>query len=92
MSREQAINYLRSSGMSEEQINTVVDALTPTVRCNDCKYYMPMSPRWDIFGMQEKLCCNHPMLKQSDPFEDAWIETEPNSYCSYGERREDGQI
>lgn len=28
MNREQAINYLRSSGFSEEQINTVVDALS----------------------------------------------------------------
>ena len=29
MTREKAINFLRSSGMSEEQINTVVDALNP---------------------------------------------------------------
>ncbi len=32
MTREQAINYLKSSGMSEEQIETVVDAFT----CEDC--------------------------------------------------------
>ena len=32
MTREQAINYLKSSGMSEKQIETVINALT----CNDC--------------------------------------------------------
>ncbi len=32
MTREQAINYLKSSGMSDEQIETVVDAFT----CEDC--------------------------------------------------------
>ena len=31
MTREQALNYMRSSGWSEEQINTVTDALT----CDD---------------------------------------------------------
>ena len=29
MNRQQAINYLKSSGLSQEQINTVVDALAP---------------------------------------------------------------
>ena len=29
MNREQAINYLRSSGMSEEQIRTIEDAFKP---------------------------------------------------------------
>ena len=28
MNREQALNYLRSSGMSEEQVTTIVEALT----------------------------------------------------------------
>lgn len=32
MTREQAINYLKSSGMTEEQIKTVMDAFT----CDDC--------------------------------------------------------
>ena len=32
MTREQAINYLKSSGMTEEQIKTVMDAFT----CEDC--------------------------------------------------------
>lgn len=32
MTREQAINYLKSSGMSKEQIETVINALT----CEDC--------------------------------------------------------
>jgi ssDNA-binding Zn-finger/Zn-ribbon topoisomerase 1 len=30
MTREQAINYLYSSGFSEEQVNTIVTALEPT--------------------------------------------------------------
>ena len=47
MTREQAINYLRSSGMSEEQINTVIDALSAKpsddatlkdIFCMDCEY------------------------------------------------------
>jgi hypothetical protein len=32
MTKEEAINYLKSSGMSDEQIRTVVDAFT----CEDC--------------------------------------------------------
>ena len=32
MTREQAINYLKSSGMSQEQIKSVTDAFT----CEDC--------------------------------------------------------
>lgn len=32
MTRTEAINYLKSSGMSEEQIETVINALT----CDDC--------------------------------------------------------
>ena len=32
MTREQAINYLKSSGMSDEQIKSVINALT----CEDC--------------------------------------------------------
>ena len=32
MTREQAINYLKSSGMSDEQIKAVMDAFT----CEDC--------------------------------------------------------
>lgn len=32
MNREQAINYLKSSGMSEEQIKDIISALT----CEDC--------------------------------------------------------
>lgn len=32
MTREQAINYLKSSGMSDEQIKSVIDAFT----CDDC--------------------------------------------------------
>ena len=32
MTREEAKNYLKSSGMSDEQIKTVIDALT----CEDC--------------------------------------------------------
>lgn len=31
MTKEQAINYLRSSGMSEEQIETIINALTPNI-------------------------------------------------------------
>ena len=55
MNREQAINYLRSSGMSAEQIKTVVEALQPEP-CEDC-----VSRKWLLecveaggFGFSEK--------------------------------------
>ena len=35
MNREQAINYLRASGMTDEQIQAVVNALSISTACND---------------------------------------------------------
>lgn len=40
MTRNEVINYLRSSGMSDEQIETVVNALTPNVTNILCDIYM----------------------------------------------------
>lgn len=37
MSRDEAINYLISSGMSQEQIDTVVEALSG--KCEECPSY-----------------------------------------------------
>lgn len=37
MTREQAINYLKSSGFSDEQIKAIKDAFT----CDKCSMYDP---------------------------------------------------
>lgn len=39
MTRNEAINYLRSSGMTDEQVETIVNALTPNVTNILCDIY-----------------------------------------------------
>ena len=53
-----------------------VDAVE-VVRCKDCKYYNPESQR-----------CDHPCLDYDVECFDHWIDTEPDDFCSYGERRD----
>ena len=64
--------------MAEESKATVV------VRCKDCEFY--------TFG--DKVVwenghgrCDHPQLGCEDCY-DAWLETSPDAFCSYGEWRE----
>ena len=40
MTREQAINYLKSSGMSEGQIESVINAFTPNIAAMMRDIYM----------------------------------------------------
>lgn len=49
MTKEEAKNYLKSTGMSDEQIRTIVDAFT----CKDCisrKELLKAIDTWDKFG------------------------------------------
>lgn len=60
----------------------VVDAPTvdavEVVRCKDCKHY-----RQNCWGGEDDMWC----MCWSD-----WIPTEPDDYCSNGERKSDGEI
>lgn len=40
MTKDQAINYLRSSGMSKEQIDSIINALKPYMTNMMCDIYM----------------------------------------------------
>ena len=52
-----------------------VDAVE-VVRCKDCMYYDAKIHR-----------CDHPNLNYDVECYDQWIDTEPDDFCSYGERR-----
>lgn len=53
------------------------------VRCKDCEFYDA-----DRFVYEEGCGrCDHPQLGTEDCY-DAWIETQPDSFCSYGKRKE----
>ena len=54
-----------------------VDAVE-VVRCKDCTYYDAKRHR-----------CDHPNLNYDVECYDQWIDTEPDDFCSYGERRSD---
>lgn len=50
------------------------------VRCKDCKYYC-----------QDKIngvICRHPELDFDIECYDHWINTNPDDFCSYGERKD----
>jgi Zn finger protein HypA/HybF involved in hydrogenase expression len=53
------------------------DVWESIVRCKDCKYYTA-----------EKKRCDHQCLCWEVECYDLWLGTEPNDFCSYGERRE----
>ena len=50
------------------------------VRCKDCTHYNAEIHR-----------CDHPNLNYDVECYDQWIDTEPDDFCSYGERREDNE-
>ena len=58
---------------------STVDAVE-VVRCKDCKYYC-----------QDKIngaICRHPELDYDIECYDHWINTNPDDFCSYGERKD----
>ena len=56
-----------------------VDAVE-VVRCKDCKYYC----QDEIYGEM----CRHPELDFEIECYDHWINTKPDDFCSYGERKD----
>lgn len=68
----------------DDMCGEVIDApaadVAPVVRCKDCKYYC-----------QEKIngvICRHPALDFDTECFDHWINTNPDDFCSYGDRKE----
>ena len=62
----------------------VSNDVVPVVRCGKCKYYVE-----NHYG---DIVCQHPE-QDGDWLEAAWLDTNPDDFCSYGERRaEDGQL
>lgn len=59
--------------------------LVEVVRCKDCKYY-------DTDGgwVMREGCkrCYHPQQEWDVECYDQWVETRPDDFCSYGERKE----
>ena len=58
---------------------STVDAVE-VVRCKDCKHYC-----------QDKIngvICRHPELDYDIECYDHWINTNPDDFCSYGERKD----
>ena len=54
------------------------------VRCKDCMYYEHDKRHGTI--------CRHPELDFDIECYDQWINTKPDDFCSYGERRTDVSI
>lgn len=62
---------------------TAVD-FVEVVRCKDCKYYTEHYQGTDgEYGR-----CDHPQQEYEIECYDMWVVTNPDDYCSYGERRE----
>lgn len=55
-------------------------------RCKDCKYYNENKFTYSGDGYGR---CYHPQQAYDDECFDMWVETTPDDYCSYGERREE---
>lgn len=66
-------------------INEVPTAdVVEVVRCKDCKYYTAhYHGSYGDYGR-----CDHPQQEYDIECFDMWVETTPDDYCSYGERRE----
>ena len=56
----------------------------PYVKCEECAYYKRgcVDSRGKTYNR-----CEHPALSYDVECYDMWLETEPDDYCSYGERR-----
>jgi hypothetical protein len=55
------------------------------VRCRDCKYYTEHYR--GLYGDYGR--CDHPQQEYDIECDDMWVVTNPDDYCSYGERREE---
>lgn len=75
------------SEMKAEQLadHLISQGVSIPVRCAECVYYSKTT----VVGLDMR--CNHPQLDYDVECYDHWLETSPNDFCSYGERKEDGQ-
>ena len=76
---------LAVKGMECTILGEVIDMLVAepaveVVRCKDCKHYKERKKR-----------CDHPCLDWELECYDLWLSVEPDDYCSYGERRNNGK-
>lgn len=88
--------YRRYTGIDEAPIETAIDAIhkAPTVdavqvvRCKDCIHWFPHTQ----CGYDEDNDEYHDYCGLLIPDDDYYAYTrKPDDYCSYGERREDGE-
>ena len=77
--QEDAIKAWNDLERRKEENAPTVDAVE-VVRCKDCKYYF----QDEIYGE----ICRHPELDFEIECYDHWINTKPEDFCSYGERKE----
>ena len=71
-----AYGYVDAKQISDAPTADAVEV----VRCKDCKYYC----KDKINGV----ICRHPALDFDTECFDHWINTNPDDFCSYGERKE----
>lgn len=90
MARLISYDYIRQKALADPDSGEAVVYLqdiaeAPTVdavevvRCRDCKYYC----QDEIYGEM----CRHPKLDFEIECYDNWINTKPDDFCSYGERK-----
>ena len=74
-----AMSKAYEAGRSGREVYTARDYLTrPLVLCRDCKHYYEHSEEDLVY------CINRPILRG-----DKYVETEPDGYCAWGERKEE---
>lgn len=87
------VGHLRSPSeicYCEGDVKVMID-MQPTadvvevVRCKDCKYYT--AHYYGSYGDYGR--CDHPQQEYDIECFDMWVSTNPDDFCSYGERRED---
>lgn len=60
------------------------DAMAEMVRCMDCVHYEHHKRYGTI--------CRHPEMDFDIECYDQWINTKPDDFCSYGERKDNGTV
>lgn len=80
--------YYSGKATNERGLEQLADHLlskgvTIPVRCWECVYYSKTT----VVGLDMR--CNHPQLDYDVECYDHWLETGPNDFCSYGERKEE---
>ena len=77
-------NCLHRVTLEEAKKKLLSSDVVEVVRCKDCKYYTEHYQ--DTYGEYGR--CDHPQQNYEIECFDMWVETDPDDYCSYGERKE----